>query len=60
MYFDPITYVVAFGALVVSALWLRDTYIYSKTGLTDYRNAAYHGVLFSALGWFAVAVTCLS
>ncbi|HJK01171.1 MAG TPA: cation:dicarboxylase symporter family transporter [Methanocorpusculum sp.] len=60
MYFDPITYVVAFGALVVSALWLRDTYIYSKTGLTGYRNAAYHGVLFSALGWFAVAVTCLS
>ena len=56
MYVDPITYVVAFGAVVVSVLWLRDTRIYARTGLEGYRKAAYWGVLYTALGWFAAAI----
>ena len=51
MYVDPITYVVAFGAIVVSFLWLRDTRIYARTGQEGYRKAAYWGVLYTALGW---------
>ncbi|MDE2545194.1 MAG: ABC transporter permease [Methanocorpusculum sp.] len=60
MYVDPITFVVAFGAVVVSFLWLRDTRIYARTGLAGYRKAAYQGVLFTALGWFAAAVAGLA
>ena len=56
---DPITYVISFGALIISFLWLRDTRIYARTGIAGYRKAAYHGVLFTALGWFAAAVTGL-
>lgn len=60
MYVDPITYVVAFGAVVVSFLWLRDTRIYARTGLEGYRKAAYWGVLYTALGWFAAAIAGLA
>lgn len=60
MYVDPITYIVAFGAVVVSFLWLRDTRIFVRTGMDGYRKAAYQGVLFTALGWFASALTGMS
>ena len=60
MYVDPITYVVAFGAIVVSFLWLRDTRIYARTGQEGYRKAAYWGVLYTALGWFAAAIAGLA
>ncbi|MDR3102140.1 MAG: ABC transporter permease [Methanocalculaceae archaeon] len=53
---DPITCIVTFGAIVVSFLWLRDTRIFIRTGLEDYRKAAYQGVLCTALGWFAAAL----
>lgn len=57
---DPITYIVAFGAIVVSFLWLRDTRIFVRTGIFGYRKAAYQGVLFSAIGWFASAIAGFS
>ncbi len=60
MYVDPITYIVAFGAVVVSFLWLRDTRIFARTGLAGYRKAAYQGVLFTGLGWFACALAGFS
>ena len=60
MYVDPITYIVAFGAIVVSFLWLRDTRIFARTGLAGYRKAAYQGVLFTGLGWFACALAGFS
>ncbi len=57
---DPITYIVAFGAIVVSFLWLRDTRIFVRTGIEGYRKAAYQGVLFTGLGWFAAALAGFS
>jgi hypothetical protein len=60
MYVDPITYIIIFGAIVVSFLWLRDTRIYARTGLTRYREVAYQGSILTALGWFSVAIAGLS
>jgi hypothetical protein len=59
MYVDPITYVIIFGAIVVSFLWLRDTRIYARTGLTRYRKVAYQGITLTTLGWVAVAIASL-
>ncbi|WP_319378557.1 ABC transporter permease [uncultured Methanocorpusculum sp.] len=55
-YLDQIVIIVAFGAASVSFLWLRDTRIFVRTGKEGYRKAAYHGVLYSALGWFGFAL----
>ncbi len=55
-YLDPIVIIIAFGAASVSFLWLRDTRIFVRTGKEGYRKAAYHGVLYSALGWFGCAL----
>jgi hypothetical protein len=43
-------WVAAFGAAAVIFLWLRDARIFYRTALPGYRNAAYHGVLYGALG----------
>ncbi len=45
-YFVYISY---FGTAVVAFLWLRDARIFWRTGLSGYRNAAYRGVLYTAL-----------
>jgi hypothetical protein len=47
-------YVAYFGGAVVILLWLRDARIFFRTGLPGYRKAAYHGVLYGALGTFGV------
>jgi hypothetical protein len=47
-------YVAYFGAAVVIFLWLRDARIFFLTGLAGYRKAAYHGVLYGALGTFGL------
>lgn len=51
-----LTYVAVFGAAVVIFLWLRDARIFFRTGLPGYRKAAYHGVVYGAVG--TVAVLC--
>jgi hypothetical protein len=43
-------YVALLGLAVVIFLWLRDLRIFYRTGLPGYRKAAYHGVLFGAVG----------
>ncbi len=50
-------YVAFFGAAVVIFLWLRDARIFFRTGLSGYRKAAYHGVLYGALGTLGVLLT---
>ena len=47
-------YVAYFGGAVVILLWLRDARIFFRTGLAGYRKAAYHGVLYGAMGTFGV------
>ena len=47
-------YVAYFGGAVVILLWLRDARIFFRTGLPGYRKAAYHGVLYGALGTLGV------
>jgi len=47
-------YVAYFGGAVVILLWLRDARIFFRTGLPGYRKAAYHGVLYGAMGTFGV------
>jgi hypothetical protein len=59
-YIDPIVIIIAFGAVSVSFLWLRDARIFARTGKDGYRKAAYHGVLYSALGWFGYALAGIS
>jgi len=54
-----LVYVAGFGAAVVLFLWLRDTRIFFRTGLSGYRKAAYHGVLYGALATFGVVCTIL-
>ena len=50
-------YVAYFGEVVVIFLWLRDARIFFRTGLPGYRKAAYHGVLYGALGTFGLLCT---
>ena len=50
-------YVAFFGAAAVIFLWLRDARIFFRTGLSGYRKAAYHGVLYGALGTLGVLLT---
>lgn len=50
-------YVAFFGAAAVIFLWLRDARIFFRTGLSGYRKAAYHGVLYGALGTLGFLVT---
>ena len=47
-------YVAYFGGAVVILLWLRDARIFFRTGLPGYRKAAYHGVVYGAMGTFGV------
>ncbi len=47
-------YVAYFGGAVVILLWLRDARIFFRTGLPGYRKAAYHGILYGALGTFGI------
>ncbi|TAJ44245.1 ABC transporter permease [Methanofollis fontis] len=42
-------YVAAFGTAVTFFLWVRDARIFWRTALPGYRQAAYRGVLYSAL-----------
>jgi hypothetical protein len=52
-----LVYVAIFGAVVVFFLWLRDSRIFYRTGLSGYRKAAYRGVIYTAIAIFGVAVT---
>ncbi len=52
-----LAYVAGFGAAAVIFLWLRDARIYYRTGMPGYRQAAYWGVLYSALVSLGVQVT---
>ncbi|QSZ67919.1 ABC transporter permease [Methanofollis aquaemaris] len=45
-------YVAGFGAAATFFLWLRDARIFWRTALPGYRQAAYRGVLYSALSLF--------
>lgn len=45
-------YVAGFGTAVTFFLWLRDARIFWRTALPGYRQAAYRGVLYSALSLF--------
>ena len=47
-------YVAYFGGAAVILLWLRDARIFFRTGLPGYRKAAYHGVLYGALGTLGI------
>jgi hypothetical protein len=42
-------WVAMFGTAATLFLWLRDARIFFRTGLSGYRKAAYHGVLYGAL-----------
>jgi hypothetical protein len=55
-----LVYVAAFGVGVVLFLWLRDARIFFRTGLSGYRKAAYHGVIYTALAIFGGAVAVFS
>jgi hypothetical protein len=50
-------YIALFGAVVTVFLWLRDTRIFLRTGLSGYRKAAYWGVLYSAIATLGVFFT---
>jgi hypothetical protein len=53
-------YVAGFGAAVVFFLWLRDARIFLRTGLAEYRTAAYRGVVYGAIALLGVMVTLYS
>ncbi|KLK87752.1 ABC transporter permease [Methanoculleus sediminis] len=52
-----LAYVAGFGVAVTAFLWLRDLRIFSRTGLSGYRKAAYLGVPFTALALLGFFVT---
>lgn len=52
-----LAYVAMFGTAAVIFLWLRDARIYYRTGLSGYRKAAYHGVLYGALATLGGMIT---
>ena len=52
-----LVYVAVFGTAATIFLWLRDARIYYRTGLSGYRKAAYHGVLYGALASLGGMVT---
>lgn len=56
MTYSYILYVSLFGALAVCFLWLRDARIFWRTGLPGYRNAAYRGVIYTAIAFAGTAV----
>ncbi len=55
-----LAYIAAFGVGAVIFLWLRDARIFFRTGLSGYRKAAYHGVIYGALAIFGCAVVLFS
>jgi hypothetical protein len=56
MDFDYLVIVAGFGAGVVIFLWARDARIFWRTGLSGYRKAAYHGILFTATGLLGLSL----
>ncbi len=52
-----LAYVAGFGVAVTFFLWLRDVRIFSRTGLSGYRTAAYRGVPFTALALLGFFIT---
>jgi len=52
-----LAYVAGFGVAVTAFLWLRDLRIFYRTGLPDYRRAAYWGVPYTALALLGFFVT---
>jgi hypothetical protein len=52
-----LVYVAGFGTAVVFFLWFRDARIFMRTGMPGYRDAAYRGVLYSALALLGLAFT---
>jgi hypothetical protein len=57
---DYLVYVAMFGAAATIFLWLRDARIFFRTGLPDYRKAAYWGVLYGALATLGIFITLFS
>ncbi len=55
-----LAYVAGFGVAVTAFLWIRDLRIFSRTGLSGYRKAAYRGVLYTALALLGYFVTSMS
>ncbi|MCQ8893678.1 MAG: ABC transporter permease [Methanolinea sp.] len=55
-----LVYVAAFGISVAFFLWLRDTRIFVRTGLSGYRAAAYRGILHCALALLGFLFTYTS
>jgi hypothetical protein len=49
-----LVYVAFFGTAATLFLWLRDARIYYRTGLPDYRAAAYQGVIYGGLAMFGL------
>ncbi|HEX3001158.1 MAG TPA: ABC transporter permease [Methanoregula sp.] len=52
-----LVYVAAFGTIAVIFLWLRDARIFFRTGFSEYRKAAYWGVLYGAVGLLGFQIT---
>jgi hypothetical protein len=50
-------WVAMFGTAATLFLWLRDARIFFLTGLSGFRKAAYHGVLYGALASLGSMVT---
>jgi hypothetical protein len=57
---DYLVYVAMFGTAATIFLWLRDARIFFRTGLPDYRKAAYWGVLYGALATLGIFFTLFS
>lgn len=57
MTYSYLLYVSLFGALAVCFLWLRDARIFWRTGLPGYRNAAYRGVIYTAIAFAGTAIS---
>jgi len=55
-----LAYVAGFGVAVTVFLWLRDLRIFSRTGLSGYRKAAYWGVPCTALALIGFFVTAFA
>ena len=57
---DYLVYVAMFGTAATIFLWLRDARIFFRTGLPEYRKAAYWGVLYGALASLGIFFTLFS
>jgi hypothetical protein len=54
-----LVYIAAFGVTAVFFLWFRDVRIFLLTRLPGYRNAAYRGILYTALALLGFFIALL-